>query len=279
MVKRFVPAVVLATAALAAWPVDAAAQAVRRRVVPARRVVVVPTYVAPPLWFYDPWFGFYGYQWGYPPFGSYGPYRYLAPEASVRLEVTPKEARVYVDGYYAGVVDDFDGTFQRLHLPPGEHEITIYLEGYRTFTQKAYLTPDNTFKIKETLQKLAPGEAQEAPPEPSAPPNAGAPRPRGGYQAPAPPPAGRRRQRPPAARAESSAYGSLAIRVQPADADVLVDGEKWTAPAGQDQIVIDVPEGRHTIQIEKPGYRTYITEVDVRRGETTPLNVSLRSQE
>jgi hypothetical protein len=30
---------------------------------------------------------------------------------------TPKEAAVYVDGFYAGVVDDFDGVFQSLPLP------------------------------------------------------------------------------------------------------------------------------------------------------------------
>ena len=34
----------------------------------------------------------------------------------VRLMVRPRDAAVYVDGYYAGVVDDFDGVFQRLTL-------------------------------------------------------------------------------------------------------------------------------------------------------------------
>jgi hypothetical protein len=82
-----------------------------------------------------------------------------------------------------------------------------------------------------------------------------------------------------APRAEPSAYGSLAIRVQPEDAEILVDGERWNAPEGQTEVVIDVPEGRHTIQIQKPGYRSYLTDVEVRRGETTPLNVSLRSQD
>src|SRR5438552_1906941 len=40
---------------------------------------------------------------GYP----YG-YRYAARDASVRFDVKPNEASVYVDGYYAGIVDDFD---------------------------------------------------------------------------------------------------------------------------------------------------------------------------
>jgi len=37
-----------------------------------------------------------------------------------------------------------------------------------------------------------------------------------------------------------------------------------------------LPEGRHTIEIRRQGYRTYITDVDIKRGETTPLDVSLR---
>jgi len=38
--------------------------------------------------------------------------------AEVRVLVTPPEAAVYVDGYYAGLVDDLDGFFQRLPLTP-----------------------------------------------------------------------------------------------------------------------------------------------------------------
>jgi hypothetical protein len=78
---------------------------------------------------------------------------------------------------------------------------------------------------------------------------------------------------------EASAYGSLAIRVQPGDAEVLIDGEPWRSPDTQDRLVVDVAEGPHTIEIRKPGYRTYVTQVQVRRGEMMPINVSLRSQE
>jgi hypothetical protein len=38
----------------------------------------------------------------------------------------PEEAAVYVDGFYAGIVDDFDGVFQKLLLPPGDHTIVLY---------------------------------------------------------------------------------------------------------------------------------------------------------
>src|SRR5262249_231572 len=140
-----------------------------RHYAPAHRVVVVGAY-APPLWYDDPLFSnpwFYApWFYGYYPY----PYRYYPVDSSVRLEVKPKQAEVFVDGYYAGIVDDFDGTFQRLHLPPGEHEIALYLDGYRTVHQKVYLTPDNTFKVKYQMEKLAAGGQAEPRPRPAQPP-------------------------------------------------------------------------------------------------------------
>jgi hypothetical protein len=92
------------------------------------------------------------------------------PESDLRIEVTPKDASVYVDGYFAGLVDEFDGTFQRLHVTPGQHEITIYLQGYRTIREKLYLSPRGSRKIERTMERLAPGESSEPVPEPVEPP-------------------------------------------------------------------------------------------------------------
>ena len=257
----------------------------------ASRVVVGGYYYADPFWYGDPW---YGLQY---PYGPYGPYPYRGyrfdPGAAVRLEVTPKEAQVYVDGYYAGVVDDFNGTFQRLRVEPGEHEIELYLDGYRTVKQKVYLSPDNTFKIKYTMEKLAPGEQPEARPQPVNPPpppqagqppqSAQPPAPRGrapmGRRGPPPPPQDPRGPADPRGGPSTAAYGTIAIRVQPADAEVSIDGENWRAPGGQERLVVDVAEGSHTVEIRKTGFRTYVTQVEVRRGESTPLNVSLREEQ
>ena len=85
-----------------------------------------------------------------------------------------------------GIADDFDGLFQRLRLVAGEHDVVLYLDGYRAVHQKLYLTPDGTFDIKDTMQPLAPGEAAEPRPKPVEPPP---------EKAPAPPPGQRRRAR------------------------------------------------------------------------------------
>src|SRR5437667_6196191 len=170
-------AILLVTAGVvsAAWPATAEAQPRRG----GRPVVFVRGYYYDPF-FYDPWFGPWG-PW-YPSPYAYGYYpRFAGPEADVRVLVKPNTAEVYVDGYYAGIVDDFDGVFQRLRLPPGEHEITLRLEGYRTVHQRLYLAPDSTYKLHYTMQPLAPGETTEPPPTPLNPPTAspGAPPPYG----------------------------------------------------------------------------------------------------
>jgi hypothetical protein len=220
------------------------------------------------------------YPPAYPP--PSGGYTYAGPESHLRLMITPREAMVYVDGYLAGTVDDFDGTFQRLHVAPGEHELVIYLQGYRTIRQHLYLGPNATRKITEKMEKLAAGEEAERPPPPLPPPppppdqESGRPPreyPRGNRQPPEPPPPPPEPSRPPA---ESVRGGSLILRIQPASADVRIDGERWTGPASGDvRLVVQVSEGHHRIEVSKEGYVTFTTEVDVQRGESLPVNVSL----
>jgi hypothetical protein len=59
-------------------------------------------------------------------------YPYGYPTGEVRLQVRPRNAEVYVDGYYAGRVDDFDGYFQGLRIEEGPHTIEIVAPGYET---------------------------------------------------------------------------------------------------------------------------------------------------
>ena len=99
------------------------------------------------------------YPYPYPPYG----YGYYDPGADLRTQVTPREAEVYVDGYLTGNVDDFDGIFQRLRVPLGEHEITIYKEGFRTIRQKMLFRPFESYSLRETMQPLAPGDAGRGP--------------------------------------------------------------------------------------------------------------------
>ncbi len=101
----------------------------------------------------------YGHGYGYG-YGGYSPYGYgYSNEGAVRIEVDPKESRediqVYVDEGHAGVVDDFDGFFQRLYLSPGRHEIEIRLDGYKTIRQSIFVTAGKTTHIRGRMEPLA----------------------------------------------------------------------------------------------------------------------------
>jgi hypothetical protein len=115
-----------------------------------------------------PYYGFgYGYPYagyGYPYYPYYYGPGYYDTSSSVRLQVTPKNAEVYVDGYFAGNVDNFDGTFQRLRVAPGDHEIQIFMPGHRSFSQKVYLQPGGTFRVQHAMEPLGAGEAEPARP-------------------------------------------------------------------------------------------------------------------
>jgi hypothetical protein len=135
------------------WSVSANALPIRGRVVVVPRGRIYAPYV------YDPFWG---------PYYRYGGYAYVVrPTADVRVEVVPKQTEVYVDGFFAGVAGDFDGVFQRLHTAPGGHAITLHLDGYRTVTENVYVRPDSTFKIHESMDRLAAGDVSAPPPAPT----------------------------------------------------------------------------------------------------------------
>lgn len=300
------------------WPAAADAQHRRGgravvRVAPAARAVRVvrPVYSRGIYYSYSRYYSPYSFYWGwghpwysYPYFygpygdpfwyGGWGPwgpwsgYRYYDNHASVRIQAAPREAQVYVDGYFVGVVDDFDGTFQRLRLPPGGHEITLHLNGYRNAVEKMYLQPRSTYRVRARLEPLPSG----APPEPLPVPNPDAIRSpeeeRGAeYEAePAGPPS---RRWPPRQQAEEqqrqreqrdARFGTLTIRVQPPDAEVIVDETPWRGPAAEDgAISIQVAAGQHRVEIRREGYASFVTQVEVRAGVTTPLNVMLQRED
>lgn len=90
-----------------------------------------------------------GRVYGYiPPSVAYGVARYYG---DVRLRVRPRFAEVYVDGYYAGIVDDFDGVFQRLTLEVGRHEIEIAAPGHESRVYEIFVDPARTIDLHGDL--------------------------------------------------------------------------------------------------------------------------------
>jgi len=284
-------------------------------------------------YYYSPYFysGFYssfyfGVGWGYPyyssfgwgypyyagygyPYGAYGPYPYpayaYAPWSSARIEARPRDAQVYVDGNFVGVVDSFDGVFQRLDVPAGEHELTIYMPGYQSYTERTLFRPGQSYHYKTDLQPLPPGAPPEPKPVPRATgngPDQNQQQPPGyqpGYDNPpgygnrqpgndpygAPPPrdpAPYGRTQPPPDRSGdrnrvevSGGFATLNLRVQPGDATVIIDGERWDSPEGGSRLIVQLAAGQHRLEVRKDGFKPYSTTVTIHAGEPQTLNVVL----
>jgi hypothetical protein len=142
----------------------------------SNRVVVAPyPYYAYPYYypyayssfyggFYDSyWYGGVGFGaawgpgwgpgWGGAYYGGYPAYAYGRgfDFGRLRLQVGQRDAEVFIDGSYAGKVDDFDGRFQGLQLETGAYKVEIRKPGWETLAFDVRVTPDRTTTYKAEM--------------------------------------------------------------------------------------------------------------------------------
>ncbi len=119
-----------------------------------------PIYTGFGYFYYDPYWGSYDpfYSRGYYAYGPSGT-RYKDKDdrdyniGSLRLKIEPADAEVYVDGLYRGVVDEFDGVFQRLKLEAGAHRLEIRAPGRQPLVFDVLVTPGETTTYRGDLQR------------------------------------------------------------------------------------------------------------------------------
>jgi len=73
--------------------------------------------------------------------------------AELKIAATPSRAAVFVDGQYAGHVDEFDGVGKAMLLTPGQHRLHIALPGYLPFDTMVEVRPQQKLKIQTDLVK------------------------------------------------------------------------------------------------------------------------------
>ena len=89
----------------------------------------------------------YGYGGIYPygaiPEGYYNPLpgHYYG---GLRITGAPRDAQVFADGYYVGIVNDFDGVFQHLNLEAGGHHIEVDAPGLEPIAFDVDVQPGRT---------------------------------------------------------------------------------------------------------------------------------------
>ena len=120
-------------------------------------------------YFSGPYYYPYAYPFGYAPFGFYpgnwvaasywypisSPYPFYTPDAfrygdgrgEIRLTTDPKEAKVYIDGGYAGTADKL----KTLWLDPGAYDLTVSADGREDFHERLYVLSGKSLKISAKL--------------------------------------------------------------------------------------------------------------------------------
>jgi len=87
--------------------------------------------------------------------------QFSAVTGEIKLEVTPDRAAVFVDGHFAGTVNQFRGAGRAMLIAPGNHHIKIDLVGYQPFETDVTLLAKQKITVKTDL---APGTVQQADP-------------------------------------------------------------------------------------------------------------------
>jgi hypothetical protein len=117
-------------------------------------------YIWDPFWFgpgytyADPWgYGDPGYGAGGGYAGGGGDPDEIEGQGALRIKVKPREAKVLVDGTFAGTVDDFDGNFQKLRLDEGSHKVELQADGFEPLRFDVLIVDGQTVTYKGKLRE------------------------------------------------------------------------------------------------------------------------------
>ncbi len=259
-------------------------------------------------WGWGGWPGWYGPGYdGYSRPRAYGP---SSPWGVVDTDISPEEARVYLDGRDIGSADDFDGYPDFLYLKPGHYRIEFRLQGYEPLVREVNSRPGMYVDYKDKLRKV-PGARRYGsydtpkpqgevnryfgkrrnsvePVDPSQPPEASV---SAGGDEDLPPAEG---DRPPAARrprrdrsgddwrgaaqtAPRDTRTRLRLTVEPSDAAVYLDN-RFIGTAEEVNSLergIAVSPGKHTVTVSRPGFKDRSMDVSVQSGDTEQVELSL----
>jgi hypothetical protein len=86
--------------------------------------------------------GFYSPFWG-PYWGPAYGYGYYPNSGEVKLDTKLKDARVFIDGSYAGTTHDN----KTMHLRPGNYNIEVRDESRTLFTERVYVVAGKTLHL------------------------------------------------------------------------------------------------------------------------------------
>src|ERR1700680_2840045 len=89
--------------------------------------------------------------------------RAVSPDvtATLKLNIEPKRAAVFLDDKFVGHAAEFGGKFHSMLISPGKHLIKVELPGYRTYDTEINLLAGQKTEVKTVL---VPGSIEQAGP-------------------------------------------------------------------------------------------------------------------
>jgi hypothetical protein len=162
----------------------------------------------------------------------------------LETDVSPRRARVLLDGEYVGQARDYDGRWDRLAAGAGSHTLEFSAPGYLTLRRTVDVGPSAVVRLSERLER---GEGED---------------PRSTLD----------RSRPKASGVEKPSFLSIAVR--PSDAAVYLDGIFLGLAEELERLhgASTVASGRHRLEAARPGYATRRVDFDV-AGDEEPTRV------
>jgi hypothetical protein len=96
-----------------------------------------------------PWFGLvlFDPSWWAPPFDE------GRPAGGLQIDVDPRRALVYADGWFVGIVENFSGYYNHLNLPAGPHQIELEAPEYEPLQVGVVVTPGRTTTYRGSLNR------------------------------------------------------------------------------------------------------------------------------
>jgi hypothetical protein len=115
--------------------------------------------------YYYPGYAYPAYGYGYSApygYGSPAPYGYGyggysgRPYGGLRIDLPQRDAEVFVDGYFVGTVDNFDGVLQQANLEAGPHRVEIRSPEFETIEFNVNIEPGRTITYRGSMRELRP---------------------------------------------------------------------------------------------------------------------------
>jgi hypothetical protein len=103
-------------------------------------------YVDPYWWAPD------GFDPAFPPVAP-PPIDVNRPTGGLQLDVDPRRALVYADGWPMGIVESYSGYYQHLDLPAGLHLIELVAPDYEPLAVEVTVTPGRTTTYRGALSR------------------------------------------------------------------------------------------------------------------------------